>query len=156
MSMQRIQCLLLLLLLLVGQGAGAGVYRWVDEDGRVHYGDRPPASEAAEATIVETQTSPPSSSSSVPNPSDRNITRQRLLDQYQKEREEKKAASQKNREEKQRREIQCAQARARLENYQTHPILYEPLANGKRRYFSDAEHAQAVAAAEQEVARWCD
>lgn len=37
----RIAYLLSLLLILPGL-AGAGIYRWVDENGVVHYGDRPP------------------------------------------------------------------------------------------------------------------
>lgn len=35
--------LLLLGVLWCGSGIAQGVYRWVDETGRVHYGDRPPA-----------------------------------------------------------------------------------------------------------------
>ncbi|WP_245832038.1 DUF4124 domain-containing protein [Solemya velesiana gill symbiont] len=31
----------------------AGVYRWVDENGRVHFDDRPPVSEAQEVDIRE-------------------------------------------------------------------------------------------------------
>ncbi|HVT34170.1 MAG TPA: DUF4124 domain-containing protein [Nevskiaceae bacterium] len=37
---------------LLGGTAFAGVYKWVDADGRVHYGDRPPANAGAQAVSV--------------------------------------------------------------------------------------------------------
>lgn len=39
--------------------AGAGVYKWVDKDGRVHYGDRPSVSEAAQADQLDRSGLPP-------------------------------------------------------------------------------------------------
>lgn len=156
MYVRRIRVWLLLLLLSLGPGVEADVYRWEDENGRVHFGDRPPASEAADITTVETQNSPPSSSVSAPGQSDRAVARQRLLDQYQKERDAKKEATQKKRAEEERRTQLCVQARAELENYQTHPVLYEMAPNGERRYLSDAERAQTIAEARQAVEHWCD
>ncbi len=156
MYVRRIRFWLLILLLSLGQGAAADVYRWVDENGRVHFGDRPPANEAAETTTVETQDTPPSSPGTAPGSSDRGVTRQRLLDQYQKEREAKQEATQKKREEEQRREQLCVQARTELENYQIHPVLYEMAPNGERRYLSDQERAQTIAEARQAVEHWCD
>lgn len=39
--------LLLLALVCAGSVLAQSTYRWVDQDGRVHYGDRPPAAKAA-------------------------------------------------------------------------------------------------------------
>lgn len=156
MRMPRIRLWLLLLLLSSVQSVTADVYRWEDENGRVHFGDRPPASETAEATTVETQNSPASSPASAPSASDREVTRQRLLDQYQKERDARKEAAQRKREEEERRAFQCARARDQLRSYQTHPVLYELLPNGERRFLSDAERERTLAEAEQAVAHWCD
>jgi hypothetical protein len=41
----------LLLLLFVG-GAVAAVYKWMDESGRVHYGDQPPAGSDAQSIAL--------------------------------------------------------------------------------------------------------
>ena len=155
MRVQRIRFWLLLLLAL-GQGAAADVYRWVDENGRVHFGDRPPVSEAAETTTIDTQNSPPPSPDTAPGSSDRSVARQRLLDQYQKEREAKQEAVQRKQAQEQRREQLCLQARTDLENYQTHPVLYEMSSNGERRYLSEEERAQTIAEARQAVEHWCD
>ena len=44
---------LLLTPLLLSQGAWCEVYRWLDENGQVQFGDRPPAEAAAEVETVE-------------------------------------------------------------------------------------------------------
>jgi hypothetical protein len=48
---------LALLLALASGGAAAQAYRWVDENGRVHYGDRPPS--AASAAVAGTRGAKP-------------------------------------------------------------------------------------------------
>jgi hypothetical protein len=48
---------LALLLALASGGATAQAYRWVDENGRVHYGDRPPS--AASAAVAGTRSAKP-------------------------------------------------------------------------------------------------
>ncbi|WP_297528120.1 DUF4124 domain-containing protein [Thiohalobacter sp.] len=51
---------LLLLALLAGQAMAAEVYRWVDEDGTVHFGDQPPpGAEKVELPPPSTYTPPP-------------------------------------------------------------------------------------------------
>jgi len=44
--------LIWLLLVALGTASAAGVYRWVDGQGRVHYGDRPPGDAAAESLAL--------------------------------------------------------------------------------------------------------
>lgn len=45
-------CLAALLFLLIGGISEAGVYKWVDESGRVHYGDHPPEGEGAQSVAA--------------------------------------------------------------------------------------------------------
>ena len=52
---------LLFLMLLVSTVAGAGIHRWVDEEGRTHFGDQPPA----RYNSTEIQADPPPSDASV-------------------------------------------------------------------------------------------
>lgn len=42
------KCLAIFLLVMAAQPVTAAVYKWTDKDGRVHYGEQPPASEQAE------------------------------------------------------------------------------------------------------------
>lgn len=47
-----------LLVLDAGEAAAAGIYRWVDAEGGVHFGDRPPAAQAASPVEVRVNTYP--------------------------------------------------------------------------------------------------
>jgi hypothetical protein len=144
--------LLLLLLVWTTSASAAGVYKWVDEQGRVHYGERPPA--RAQAQEIEVRQAPP------PLPAEdeaaRRDNQQRLLRAFEEEREQKKAQKQKSQEEEAKRERQCAVARDRVRRYETVARVYDLDNQGNRRILSDEERAATEAQARQEVARWCD
>ena len=146
-----LQLLLLLTALMVAVTASAGIYRWVDENGYVQYGDRPPSDVNASNEVVIRKQAPDSGPARV----DRKQSRERLLEQYQRERDEKKGKAAKQRQQKERRKKRCAYARTRLTEYQEHGGLYERLPNQKRRYLSDQEREAEIAKARQEVKKWC-
>ena len=50
------KCLVLILLMLLPAMASAGVYSWTDENGKTHFGDRPPIDREAEAITVRVNT----------------------------------------------------------------------------------------------------
>ncbi len=131
--------------------AVSGVYRWVDENGKTHYGDRPPVAEQAEE-IKQKQASPPDSS---PSQNDSAETRQRLLERYQQEREEKQEAARKKREEAEKQKRLCERARKQLKYYESYPLLYEKLPDGERRYFSAEEKDQELKKLREAVQQWC-
>ncbi len=149
------QTILFLTLFLLAAGAVAGVYKWVDENGRVQFGDRPPPQvEESDEVIIKDHGSaadPAPASGQV----DRKQARDRLLQQFQKERDEKKAAAAKARQEKEKRKMMCKRAQARLNNYTGHVVLYETLPNQKRRYYTDQEQKAEIAKARAEVKKWC-
>jgi hypothetical protein len=148
---QLLQLLLLLALFVVTVSASAGVYRWVDENGRAHFGDRPPADvEQSDEVVIKNKTS-----SSAPANVDRKQAQQRLLEQFQRERNEKRERAQKEREEKKERQKRCTYAKSVLSEYLEHGVLYDRLPNQKRRYLTDQERNAEIAKARQEVKRWC-
>ncbi len=147
--------LLFATLLLLSQAVSGGIYRWVDENGRVHFSDRPVAEEAEQ---VEIRNSTPPSSGREARPAtadERRVKQQKLLDVYRQEREEKAEARKKARQEEAEREKRCAYARDRLQRYRVSRI-YEPQADGGRRFFSDAERETAIANLEKQVRQSCE
>ena len=141
-----------LCLLILIPNAVSGVYRWVDENGKIHYGDRPPADEQAEEIAQKQQ---PVSSSSPPAQNNSAETRQRLLDRYEQEREEKKEAARKKREEAEKRKRNCERARKQLKYYESYPLLYEKLPDGERRYLSAEEKDEDMRKLREAVKQWC-
>jgi len=131
--------------------ANAGAYKWVDEEGRVHFGDRPTSTQAEQ---IKLKKNPKASLSTAPNAEQRRITQQRMLDVYRQEREAKKAAKQKQKEEALKIAQQCADARDNLRQYERSQ-LYENLPNGERRYLSTKERKKAILQLKTNIKRHC-
>lgn len=147
--------ILLGLCIVLSQGAGAAVYRWVDEHGRVQFGDRPPAREEVEQ--IELKVPPPSSPGSTPaqTPAQRREVQQKMLDAYRDEREQRQQRRERQAAEQARRKRACIEARDRLRLYRSTSALYELDEQGNRRYLSDEGYEAALAQAREEVARLC-
>lgn len=149
----KTRIVLLLLLGWTSLASGAGVYKWVDEQGRVHYGERPPA--RTQAQEMQLRESPPGASPEEDEAA-RREHEQRLLRAFDEERVQKREQEQKSREEQAKRERNCVLARDRLRRFQSASSLYDLDAQGNRRTLSDAERAASEQRAQQDVARWCD
>jgi len=141
---------LLILIAITANPAAAEVYKWTDEQGRVHFGDRPTSSNAEQFKLKK-QPSPSSSASSSTQP---RVTQQQLLNMYQQEREKKKAAKKKQKEEAKKLALKCANARDDLRQYEG-SRLYEVLPTGERRYFSEEERAKTISDLKKNIKRHC-
>lgn len=115
--------------------ASAGVYKWTDADGRVHFGDRPPSSAAAEPIAVV----PPTSLGSGHTGGSSTDGIRSLADQLEQERlaREQNQAEQ-SRIEMDAREI-CQRLAARLKHMDSISVFYRLNAQGERVFLSDAE-----------------
>lgn len=133
----------------VGPGLAAGVYRWVDEGGDVHYGDRPPGKEGAMRIEIEAAPAP------APEDARRRAKTQRLLDALQSERNRQQAEAAQANADKARRERNCQAARRRVALYQRANNVSRRGSDGERVYLSDEERAQALAQARTIVGQWC-
>jgi hypothetical protein len=139
-----------ILLAALATGAGAEVYRWTDAEGRVHYGDRPSAGSQSVPVGSGAATGQPPT-----NDAERLQRQQRMLDAYRQEREEKQQAEAKRKADDAERERNCAHGRDVLARYERSSGIYEPQADGTRRYLSEAEKESAIRAAQGDVKRWC-
>ena len=117
----------------------AEIYRWIDENGRVHYGERPPHDTAERVQLPREAT--PTVTAPAADETERRVRQRRMLDAFSHEREQKKA--QRAREEKARQRLaqDCERIKRRWKelNYGG-PIYYEQ-PDGGRRYVDDAERA---------------
>ena len=147
-----------LLALLVGSGAatGGGVYKWIDKDGKVHYGDRPPQnSKAGEIAIRNGAATPGATPGPALSAQDRQRKQQRLLDVFATERQERKAAANEKSKQSKALAARCAAARKNLGQAQDATYLYKESKSGERQIFSDQERAAAVRKLEQAIAKLC-
>lgn len=143
-------CVVLLALGMATSSAAADkVYKWTDENGSVHYGDRPPTgSERHEMQLRQTPAVDP----------DVNIRQQRtarLLQSFAAEREEKQAERAASAARKKELEARCAQARETQQKYENSAFIYTRDAAGERVILNDDEHAAAMDDARAAVDTWC-
>ena len=147
----------LLVLVLAGttlvSGALAGeIYKYVDEDGNVQYGDRPTGASGEERmAIVYTGTS----SSSLDSQSKRH-------EAYMAEREERRVARQEQAEadeqaaiDREQRAAKCQESRSTLERYLQSNRLYRQDESGEREYLDEAQILEARQKVEDRIKEYC-
>lgn len=140
--------------LLIVTNIQAEVYRWVDQQGKVHYSDRLDRGGAQRFEISE----PDSELDRMERENmeaEQKVQRQRLLDAYREEREDEMLDRLKTEAEERQRAIKCAQARKQLSAYES-SRLYRPQQGGGRYYLSSDERRQELDSARAAVSYWCD
>lgn len=138
-------------MLLFSTLVAADVYKWTDEQGRVHYSDRP-MSDASQPLKV---TPAPHISDPSTNQADRKRLQQRMLDVYREERTQKRQVAAKQKQEKAKRKRMCHQTRDRYESFSSSGAIYDRDENGERRYFENKERERFIARLKSDVDRWC-
>jgi type IV secretory pathway VirB10-like protein len=149
-ALRRVSAAIALAVLAAAVAAQAQVYRWVDEQGKVHYGERPPTGAKA-SPVQDKLAAPPGAPApkAAPDASqqERDFQRRRM------EREQKAAREQQAAE---KAKQQCERERSRLAQMRTARRISAGVDDkGDRRYLSDAERADAIAGQEGAVARAC-
>jgi len=104
-----------LLLTVAGSVSGAKVYKWVDQDGNVHFGDRPNTDGAQE---MEIKTREPVTPAPVAPRLQGNTLRSNISDVMEEERLRRKEAREKEKEARDSRQRNCLLARDRLRSYE--------------------------------------
>lgn len=138
----------LLLLTAADNGAAADVFKWVDEQGNVHFGDRPQGSDA-QALTVRPAAVPASGGRA------RHERTERLLESLKSEREERRDAYAAAERDKAERKRKCAVARAELNRRETSAHLFYRDAEGNKRIIEGEEYDAAIAEAREAVDHWC-
>lgn len=134
---------------LISAPALAGVYKWTDEEGNVHFGDRPPSQEAEQIKVPKS-----APATQAPNAKERWETRQRMLEIYEEDRTKKKQAKAEEKRKRKEMEARCVIARDRLKAYKD-AALYDLNENGERSYYSDEEKKAYIQNLEAQIKKHC-
>ena len=142
---------LLSMLLLVGVSAQAEVYKWVDANGKTHFGDKVP-----ESAKVETLNLPNSPRSSQPDASPEEIKQrqQKLINAINEDRSLKQKMTQEQTEKQAKWKQECTKLRDYLKNISSGRI-YDLDKKGERVYANDAEHDKEVKQTESALKKYC-
>jgi hypothetical protein len=149
-------------------GVYAATYKWVDDQGVTHYGEKPPPGQKAQEVKVRTGPSP---SPAAPSPAEKDKKegkdgtgtrlqeqerdfQQRRIDRLEKEREEEKQQARARAEAQSTKEA-CINARNRLETYNKDVAVYRLDEKGARQYIDDKTRAAEIVKAKKEIATYC-
>lgn len=132
------------------------IYKWTDDDGNVHYGDRPTGVVAEDASfetvaIASRRTDPARVTAGVEARQERDAARAETRMAAAKAAEEA-AQQQADAEE---RAQKCQQYRARLEKFVTSRRLYRVDDAGERSYLDETQMQEARAKVQQQVEEYC-
>ena len=146
---------LLVLMLLACTNAHAAISKWVDADGQVHYSDEPPPANVVQKTLRaddDTQDIQGSSGAAAPK-----TLAEREADLKKAEIAKKKAAESaaQKQAETAAQQANCANAQQNLRTLQSGIRIMEADANGQPGYISDADRAQRVANAQNDISTYC-
>ena len=128
------------------------IYKWVDEDGNIHYEDRPSGMPTEERLALNYRRT------------DNGAVQQRVAARHDREASRAEAKSQAEAAEREaadnaaaaeERQQACERARARLETYLQSPRLYRTDANGERVYLDETQSQEARRKAEEQVTEFC-
>lgn len=134
----------ILLLLALGTAAAGEVYRWVDDNGVLHYGDRPPKGADAERVQPERLGFDSAAGAQGEAAGD---ARTGTAGEDAGDQTERTARI---------RQEQCQQARERLESYRTAARMQIQEGDDETRDMTAEERVQAIARAEADVADLCE
>jgi len=137
-------------LMLLGTNAMAEIYKWVDEQGVVHYSDMPVRPDARQMEIrTDSKPSAPVSQQ------ERLERQQRLLQAYDEDRAKQKEIDANEQKQKEQLKRECVIARDRLARYERSRNLYDFDKDGNRIILEDKEKQRITDTLRQQINQNC-
>jgi len=159
-----LRILVLGLMLAFAAAASAQLYRWVDKDGKVRYGDAPPPGVKSRMLGSPPSATPPAAGDDAAKDDAAKDARKGPLtpaeqeQAFRKRQMEARKAQEKEdlaRKDSEARQANCARARESLANYESGQRVARTNAQGERYYLDDDTRVAEAAKARQAVNDWC-
>ncbi len=134
----------------------AGIYKWVDAQGKIHYGDKinitPNKNAKKEAVPLEVDMSIQGNITISPKRSEK---RQKLLDTFDDDRQRKNKIKEKKRKENKKKARACIVYKDRMRRYLRASSLYFLDKEGNRITMSNAERERKTMALKKKIETYC-
>lgn len=149
--MMKLKYCLISLLLFTALGGASDVQKWVDENGQVHYGEKPPEGAVTEkidtggANVIDTSDQRRRMKSMAKEADSRRSYREKR-EQQKKQQESQRA---------QRNQQLCERAKQRIGVYRQKAPVFTTKPDGGRDYVEDDERADMIAKLEKDIRRYC-
>jgi len=126
----------------------AEIYKWTDEQGNVHYGDKP----VVDSTEMEINISKKSNGKISQS---REESRQKLLDAYDEDNKREAQEKDKLKKQKKKQKKNCTYAKDRLRHYERARSLYDLDKEGNRVTMSNADREKVTSDLRNKIKKFC-
>ncbi|HEY3077285.1 MAG TPA: DUF4124 domain-containing protein [Burkholderiales bacterium] len=147
--------MVLLAALVFTAAAAAQQYKWVDDDGKVRYGDTPPAGVKATRLKQPAAAQAPAPPAKDAASKDKALTPEAAFRKRQQEREQQEEKAAKERAAAEAKRQNCEQAQANLRQLQGGQRIATLNAAGERAFLEDGQRAREAERAQKAVSEWC-
>jgi hypothetical protein len=141
--------------LLLALPAQAEVYKWTDEQGRVHFSDKPPSEDTPEYQLR----TPASAGNASPQESltdaERRARQRKLSDSLEADRRDMEQEGAKRNKQKMIREHNCRVARADLSATLKTNRIFDEDQQGNRVFYNEAQKQKYLESMRATVRKWC-
>ena len=138
-------------LLASGVAVASEIYKWTDEEGNVHYVDRPTGQpDETRLKIFSARTDNAAVQARIQQRREERAAADQVASEAQPE-----MSPEDLRAEQQKRQEQCEKYRARLERYLQSQRLYKEDGNGERVYLDEEQTLAARARVEDQIKEYC-
>lgn len=127
------------------------IYKWTDDNGNVHYEDRPIGDNVERLDVISRSTD----NSSVQASIDARRERETARAEARTKRDEDANAAADAQAEAEQRSVKCQESRARMQSYLDARRLYNEGDDGERVYLDDAEIMKAREKAQEQIQEYC-
>lgn len=146
----------LVMILQVVSPLQAQVYKWTDEQGRVHYSDQPPGKDTPQYQLRGPAAADAPAGMTSQTDTERRHKQRKLMESLEAERLEKEQAAAQQQQQQAVRAQKCQYAQAELRVSRNANLIYNYDANGNKVYLSEAQKQQYLQAKAAAVEKWCD
>jgi len=144
-----------MLMSLLSNANAATVYKWIDEDGQVHYGHKTENKNAKEIEIKNRYID--SGNSTRPLSAEERVNKQkRFLKALDAENRSLAEEKRKKKEREERRASRCNASRDQLRRAESASALYDLDEKGNRVLLNKKQYVQAMSQARARVQKWCN
>jgi hypothetical protein len=147
--------LVMILALAFSAAASAQTYKWVEKDGKVRYGDTPPAGTNATPLKAPSGATPAPSPAAPEGKKEQPLSPEAAFRKRQLERDEQEQKAAKERELGEQKRANCERSQASLRQLQSGQRITSVNASGERVYIDDDQRTREIDRAQKAVSEWC-
>ena len=134
----------------------AEVYKWTDEQGRVHFSDKPPSEDTPGYQSRTPASAGNVSPQETPTDAKRRARQRKLSDSLEADRRETEQAESKRKEQQAKREHNCKLAQKDLNVAQRTNRIFDYDQQGNKVYYDEAQKQKFIEARRAAVRKWCE